>query len=105
MPEFFEILIIVAFGFSWPMNIVRSVKAKTAKGKSIWFCYLILFGYIAGIISKFTNPAYMEAFNRKWYVLCFYFLNFIMVLIDTILYYRNRRLDKLQENPAPTEEK
>ena len=69
-------------------------RLRTAKGKSLAFLCLILFGYVAGIASKFMNEAYMAAFSQKWYVLFFYCLNFIMVAIDLLLYIRNCKLDK-----------
>ena len=94
MAEILEIVMIVSFGASWPLNVIKSYKARTAKGKSVMFLLLIFFGYIAGITSKFMNGAYMEQFSEKWYVLFFYFLNLIMVGIDLILYFRNRALDK-----------
>lgn len=94
MAELFEIIMIVSFGASWPMNVLKSYRARTAKGKSIAFLCLIFFGYIAGIISKFLNDAYMSSFGQKWYVLFFYFLNLFMVGIDLILYFRNKKLDR-----------
>ena len=94
MSELLEIIMIVSFGFSWPMNVIKSYKARTTKGKSLAFLCLIFFGYIAGIASKFTNAAYMAAFADKWYVLFFYVLNLIMVGTDLCLYARNRALDK-----------
>lgn len=94
MSEILEIVMIVSFGASWPMNVIKSYKARSAKGKSLAFLLLIFFGYIAGIASKFLNEAYMASFSEKWYVLFFYFLNLTMVGIDLILYFRNRQLDK-----------
>ncbi len=94
MTELLEIIMIVSFGASWPLNVIKSYKTRTAKGKSIAFLLLIFFGYIAGISSKFVNPAYMAAFSEKWYVLFFYFLNFIMVGADIVMYFRNKKLDK-----------
>ncbi len=94
MAEFLEILMIVSFGASWPLNVIKSYKARTTKGKSLAFLYLIFFGYIAGIASKLVNEAYMAQIAQKWYVLFFYVLNFVMVGFDLILYYRNRQLDK-----------
>ncbi len=91
MSEFLEILMIVSFGASWPFNVIKSVKTKSTKGKSLLFLYLIFFGYIAGIASKFMNQEYMNHFASKWYVLFFYVLNFIMVGADLVLYYINRR--------------
>lgn len=93
MAELLEIIMIVSFGASWPLNVIKSYKARTAKGKSIAFLLLIFFGYIAGIASKFVNPAYMAAFSEKWYVLFFYVLNFIMVGADIVMYIRNKKLD------------
>lgn len=94
MAEILEIIMIASFGASWPLNVVKSYKARTTKGKSLMFLLLILFGYVAGIIGKFVNPVYMAEFSSKWYVLIFYFLNFIMVFVDLMLYIRNYRLDK-----------
>ena len=98
MSEMLEIVMIVSFGASWPLNVIKSYKARTAKGKSLAFLCLIFFGYIAGITSKFMNEAYMASFRQKWYVLFFHFLNLIMVGIDLILYFRNKHLDKLASN-------
>ena len=95
MAEILEIIMIVSFGASWPMNVMKSYKARTTKGKSLPFLCLILFGYVAGITSKLVNQAYMDSFAQKWYVLFFYVLNFIMVGTDLLLYIRNYRLDKL----------
>ena len=89
MAEILEVVMIVSFGASWPMNVMKSYKARTTKGKSLAFLCLILFGYVAGI-----NPVYMATFAEKWHVLFFYVLNFCMVFIDFCLYFRNRKLDK-----------
>jgi hypothetical protein len=96
MAEILEIMMIVCFGFSWPMNVIKSWKARTAKGKSILFLVFILVGYVAGITGKFINPDF--DFVSKWYVLFFYFLNFFMVLADLLLYFRNKKLDAQREN-------
>ena len=66
MSEILEIIMILSFGASWPLNVIKSYKARTAKGKSLAFLCLIFFGYIAGIASKFMNEAYMAAFSEKW---------------------------------------
>lgn len=94
MAEIAEVIMILCFGASWPFNVIKSYKARTAKGKSPVFLCLIIIGYIAGITSKFLNEAYMSAVNEKWYVLFFYFLNLFMVSVDLMLYFRNRMLDK-----------
>lgn len=94
VPEILEIVMVVSFGCSWPLNVMKSYKARTTKGKSLGFLCLIFFGYIAGIASKLMNPVYMAAFATKWYVLFFYVLNFLMVGADLALYVRNKHLDR-----------
>ncbi len=96
MAELLEILMLLCFGASWPLNAVKSYCARTAKGKSIGFLCLIELGYVAGVAAKLLNPAYMESFGQKWYVLFFYLLNFLMVAVDLGLTLRNRRLDRQQ---------
>lgn len=98
MSEFLEMVMIVSFGISWPMNVIKSYKARTTKGKSLIFLCLVFFGYIAGIASKFLNEAYMASISDKWYVLFFYFLNFFMVGTDVLLYFRNKRLEKAENS-------
>ena len=97
MSEILEIIMIVSFGASWPLNVIKSYKARTTKGKSLPFLLLILFGYVAGITSKLVNESYMASIGQKWYVLFFYVLNFLMVAADVVLYVRNYRLDKASE--------
>ncbi len=92
LSEILEIIMVVSFGASWPLNVMKSYRARTTKGKSLAFLVLIFFGYIAGIVSKLTADSF------KWYVLFFYVLNLIMVGIDLILYYRNYQLDKKAGN-------
>lgn len=89
--ELMEILMIVAFGISWPLNVIKSYKARTTKGKSLAFLLFIFSGYICGIIGKLCAPSF------KWYVLFFYILNLTMVGTDLILYIRNYQLDKSEK--------
>lgn len=88
---------IVSFGASWPLNVIKSYKARSTKGKSLAFLCLIFFGYIAGILSKLLNESYMMSLASKWYVLFFYVLNLIMVGTDLCLYARNYKLQKQSE--------
>ena len=98
MPEILEIIMIVCFGASWPLNLIKSYKARSTKGKSIAFLLLIFVGYIAGISSKLASETYMASIGDKWYVLFFYVLNFLMVGADIIMYIRNYKLDKRRAN-------
>ena len=94
--ELLEIVMLLCFGASWPLNVLKSYRSRTVKGKSLAFLILIDAGYVAGIVSKFANKAFMADIGSKWYVLFFYFLNFAMVLADICLYFRNKRLMKAE---------
>ena len=97
MVEILEVIMLVSFGASWPLNVIKSYKARSTKGKSLAFLCLIFFGYIAGILSKLLNESYMMSLASKWYVLFFYVLNLIMVGTDLCLYARNYKLQKQSE--------
>jgi len=93
MPQILEALMMVLFGCAWPFNIIKSIKTKSAKGKSAVFLFLVDAGYLAGILSKLTSG------NITW-VLFFYVLNFLMVLTDIILFFINSKLDKIRLEQA-----
>lgn len=90
MPQLLETAMLVCFGLSWPMSILRSWRARTAKGKSLFFLCAIELGYIAGIAAKLLN-------DRLTYVVVFYALNAVMVAVDIVIYFRNRKLDRTYE--------
>ena len=93
MSDILEMIMLISFGASWPLNVYKSYKARSAKGKSIGFLCLILLGYVAGILGKLLNIGYMGSLSQKWYVLFFYCLNFVTVFLDFCLYFRNRKID------------
>ena len=47
-----ETVMIICFGISWPLSIIRSYRSRSTKGKSLMFSCFIGFGYICGIISN-----------------------------------------------------
>ena len=96
MAQIFEVLMIICFGVSWPFNIAKSWKAKTARGKSLLFEVCILVGYICGIAGKFIT-------GNVTYVLIAYVINVVMVLSDILLTLRNMALDKLADRKAAKE--
>ena len=81
LAELLEAMMIVSFGISWPLSIIRSYRSRSTKGKSV------LFGYICGIVAKLM----LHKYNLAFY---FYILNITMVSIDICLYFRNLRLEK-----------
>ena len=87
MGSIFETVMLVCFGFSWPLNVIKAYKAKTAKGTSLPFVLLIITGYIAGISAKLIS-------GQINYVLIAYILNLAIVSLNVIVYFRNVSLDK-----------
>ncbi|MBQ4235670.1 MAG: SGNH/GDSL hydrolase family protein [Treponema sp.] len=83
----FEAVMLICFGFSWPLNVIKAYRARTAKGTSLPFIILIITGYIAGITAKFINGQYN-------YVLAVYFLNLAIVMTNIFVYIRNKALDR-----------
>ena len=87
--HFFELGMLVCFGISWPISIMKTYRSRSTKGKSVIFSVIILLGYVCGIINKIL-------YSRD-FVLALYILNFLMVFTDMVLWFRNRRLEQAEE--------
>lgn len=87
MSSIFEAVMLICFGLSWPLNVVKAYRARTAKGMSLPFILLIISGYIAGITAKMIS-------GQTNYVLIVYFLNLAIVSLNVLVYFRNVALDK-----------
>ena len=87
MAYILETIMLVCFGFSWPINLMKAYRARTAKGTSLTFLLLIELGYIAGIMAKIIS-------GNINYVLAVYLLNFLLVALNLAVYARNVRLDR-----------
>jgi len=83
---------IFCFGLAWPVNIIKSVRTKSAKGKSLMFLVAVWIGYVSGIIHKIT-------YSRD-IVMVLYIINWVLVTADIVLYFINRRRDRLRESNA-----
>lgn len=78
---------LVCFGVSWPFNIAKSLRSRTAKGKSVIYEILVVVGYFFGLAAKII-------LGDVNYVMIFYIVDILMVTTDIILTFRNRRLDR-----------
>lgn len=87
MTEILEASMLICFGLSWPINLMKNVRAKTAKTMSLQFILLIIFGYVAGIGAKI----YSHNIN---YVLIVYLLNLAIVCANLIVYFVNKKYDE-----------
>ena len=97
MSELLEVVMLLCFGASWPLNLWKNYWSRSAQGKSLAFLLLVFVGYLAGIAAKLMSESYMASFGQKWYVLCFYCLNLLMVGTNIGIHLRNLRLDKLRK--------
>ena len=82
----FEFLMLFCFGFSWPFSILKSVRSRSTRGKSLVFMVLVEFGYVFGIVHKVLND-----FN---WVTWMYVALFFVVLADIALFCRNWCLEQ-----------
>lgn len=87
MSEILESAMLICFGCSWPINLVKNIKAKTAKTMSLKFILLIIIGYIAGIASKIIS-------HRFNYVLVVYLINLVIVSVNLVVYFINQKYDR-----------
>lgn len=87
MAKILETVMLVCFGISWPINLIKNVKARSAKGMSLMFIVMIIIGYIAGITAKIVG-------NQINYVLIAYVVNLLMVSANLVVYFINKRIDE-----------
>ena len=86
MAAVLEAIMLLCFGLSWPINAIKAWRARTAKATSPAFLALITFGYMAGIAAKFVGH------NVNW-VLGVYVFNLMALIVNDLIYLRNRRID------------
>ena len=92
----FESIMLICFGFAWPISIYKSFVSKKTAGKSLLFLIVLQTGYVAGILYKLTeflddikiNPDTTMNINLYLYI-----LNLVLITVDECLYLRNRRLE------------
>jgi hypothetical protein len=91
--SFFEVLMLVCFGISWPISIAEALRTRTVAGKSPAFLIIVIAGYASGIVHKLL-------YSRDW-VIILYAVNLIMVVVDLALYYRYCPRYEEMETTAP----
>lgn len=75
-----EAIMLICFGLSWPVSIIKALRTKIVQGKSPLFMMLIAIGYIFGISHKIL-------YSRDYLVLLYMF-NLTMIVTDLYLYTR-----------------
>ena len=90
-----EVAMLVLFGISWPISLVKSIRSKSTKGKSLLFLILIDIGYICGMTSKIVSQTFV--WSTDWWVFVIYVINFSFVTSDLIVYFINKNREKMLE--------
>ena len=98
MAQLLEVLMLICFGLSWPFNIMKSWKSRTARGKSLLFECCVIVGYCCGLAGKIIG-------GNITYVVAVYILDIAMVATDLVLTIRNIFLDKAADRRAEKEVK
>ena len=98
-----EMMMVICFGLSWPLNIRKAWKARSTKGMSLPFYLLIWVGYVFAITGKLLSIYYRVRVAGTaavwtevvpWYVMFFYVVNLLMLSAGVLIYFRNARLEK-----------
>ena len=91
MSEILESIMLICFGISWPLSVVKNFRARTARNMSLPFILMIIAGYIAGITAKICSHNYS-------YVLVIYAVNLLAVSTNLVIYFINRSYDLRTEH-------
>ena len=93
-----EATMLILFGISWPFNLMKSIRSKSTKGKSLLFLILIDLGYVAGITSKFFSKTFV--WETDWWIFAIYVTNFLFVTADLMMYFINKKRENTIVNCA-----
>ena len=93
MAELLEAVMLVSFGLSWPISVMKNIRARSAKSMSLGFTLLIIAGYVSGITAKIIS-------GKTNYVLAVYIINLLIVSANVAIYIRNKKLDSFKEAGA-----
>jgi hypothetical protein len=83
-----ETIMLICFGLSWPINLMKNIKLKSAKPMNLPFILLIVAGYVAGVIAKI-----IKIDSTPVYLLVVYIFNLVMVSCNIVVYFINKGYD------------
>lgn len=87
--QVFESGMLVCFGVSWPVAILKTWRSKRTEGKSMGFLVLVFIGYLSGVAAKFSRAA---AGHWPEPVTILYAINAALVMTDLLLVRHYRRI-------------
>ncbi len=84
IPQIFEAGMLICFGISWPVSILKSLRTRHVTDKSLGFMALVFIGYISGLMGKIIFGGPFQT------VTILYPLNALFVATDIALYLKYR---------------
>ncbi len=85
----FEALMLICFGVSWPVSIIKTLRTRIVAGKSPLFMAIVCLGYISGIVHK-------SLCSRDW-IMALYIVNAALVATDLALYFVYARREPVRD--------
>ncbi len=92
--ELLEGGMMVCFGISWPVDIVRTLRTGRTEGKSLAFMSLVLAGYVLGLGAKLARAAGTGQWPEL--ITTLYVFNSAAIIVDIVITLRLRRLSNVQ---------
>ena len=92
LAKILEVCMLVLFGVSWPISLIKSIRSKSTKGKSLIFLIFIDIGYVSGMMSKIVSTTFI--WSTDWWIFAIYAINFSFVSADLFVYLINRSRNK-----------
>lgn len=80
---------LICFGVSWPVDILKALRTRRTEGKSLAFMVLIFVGYLFGLTAKLVRAAQAQAAPEA--VTALYAVNAVFIAVDIALYLKFRR--------------
>jgi len=80
---------LVCFGVSWPIDILKTLRTRVTAGKSVGFMSMVFLGYCLGMAAKLVIAS--QAGRPVETVFIMYALNAFFVAVDIALYLKYSR--------------
>ncbi len=81
---------LICFGVSWPVDILKTLRTRRTEGKSLLFMALVLAGYVLGFSAKMSRAAWANEMP-EW-ISILYVFNAVTIIVDIAVTLRMRRL-------------
>ena len=83
VPQFLEAAMLVCFGISWPIDILKTLRTRVTAGKSLGFMSMVFLGYCLGMSAKFIAASHAGRPLEPVFIM--YALNALFVATDIVL--------------------